>query len=84
MFINEGMKFDVEWKNILLSLAYKFTMLVNKNLPNGSLNKLLSDTLQVIDSNDRVSDENSLVTPMLYYISGWLFTSIEKEGVRSG
>ena len=60
----------IEWKSTLWSLALKYTTIVHKNLPNGSLTKALTDTLAYIDLNNTVPEKDSLLAPVLYYISG--------------
>ena len=68
--VDQRRQLFIEWKSTLWSLALKFTTIVHKNLPNGSLTKALTDTLAYIDLNNTVPEKDSLLAPVLYYISG--------------
>jgi len=45
---------------------------------------ILLESMNHICTIDVVPDSNSPIAPVLYYISGWLLTDIEKETLRRG
>jgi len=80
----DGRKFAIEWKSILFTLALRVSSITHRNLPNGKINKSLLGSLDCISTSFIVPEKDSPIAPILYYISGWLLTTIEKESIRRG